>query len=67
MYGRFGGSLLGLNRETSKDYALKRIKIGNLDQKDKENTLNEVRLLASIDNPYVICMKLLTSFQRSIL
>ena len=41
-------------RENGVEYALKRIKIGNLDKKDKENTLNEVRLLASIKNPYVI-------------
>lgn len=42
------------------EYALKRIKIGNLDKKDKENTLNEVRLLASIKNPYVIGSNSLT-------
>lgn len=42
------------------EYALKRIKIGNLDKKDKENTLNEVRLLASIKNPYVIGSNALT-------
>lgn len=54
-------------RETNKDYALKRIKIGNLDQKDKENTLNEVRLLASIDNPYVICRFDVNSLSRGVL
>lgn len=35
-------------------YALKRIKIGTLDEKDKKNTLNEVRILASLRHPNII-------------
>lgn len=30
-------------------YALKKVKMGKLSQKEKENALNEVRILASID------------------
>jgi serine/threonine protein kinase len=38
-------------------YALKKVKIGGLSDKEKENALNEVRILASIKNPWVICYK----------
>lgn len=38
-------------------YALKKIKMGNLSDKEKENSLNEVRILASIDHPYIISYK----------
>jgi len=34
-------------------YALKKVKIQNLSDKEKENALNEVRILASIKNPFV--------------
>ncbi len=35
------------------DYALKKVKIQNLSDREKENALNEVRILASIKNPFV--------------
>ena len=38
-------------------YALKKIRMGNLSEKEKENSLNEVRILASISNPYIISYK----------
>lgn len=38
-------------------YALKMIKIGNLKKKQVDNTLNEVRLLASIDSPFILAYK----------
>ena len=34
-------------------YALKKVKIQNLSDREKENALNEVRILASIKNPFV--------------
>ena len=39
------------------EYALKRVKLGNLNEKERENALNEIRILASIRNPNVICYK----------
>jgi NIMA (never in mitosis gene a)-related kinase 1/4/5 len=48
------GTIILKNREDGKTYAFKRIKITSLEQKDKENTLNEVRLLASIKHPNVL-------------
>lgn len=39
--------------EDGKDYALKKVKIQNLSDREKENALNEVRILASIRNPFV--------------
>lgn len=33
---------------------MKRINISSLKPKEKDNTLNEVRILASIQNPYII-------------
>jgi NIMA (never in mitosis gene a)-related kinase 1/4/5 len=38
-------------------YALKKVRLTNLSEKEKENALNEVRILASINNKYVISYK----------
>ena len=38
-------------------YALKKVKMGNLSQKEKENALNEVRILASINNSSIVAYK----------
>lgn len=38
-------------------YALKKVKIQNLSKREKENALNEVRILASIKNPFVASYK----------
>jgi NIMA (never in mitosis gene a)-related kinase len=35
------------------EYALKMVKVKSLDHKEVENALNEVRLLASINNPFI--------------
>jgi NIMA (never in mitosis gene a)-related kinase len=40
-----------------REYALKKVKIGNLSEKEKENALNEVRILASINHPNIIGYK----------
>lgn len=39
------------------EYALKKVKIKELKDKEKDNALNEVRLLASIRHPSIICYK----------
>ena len=36
---------------------MKKIKIAQLSQKEKENSLNEIRILASIENPYIVSYK----------
>ena len=38
-------------------YALKKVKLLNLSDKEKQNALNEVRILASMKNKYVISYK----------
>lgn len=38
-------------------YALKQVKMATLTDKERENALNEVRILASIDEPNVISYK----------
>ena len=38
-------------------YALKKVKMNNLSDKEKENALNEVRILASINHNNVIAYK----------
>ncbi len=43
--------------DDSEEYALKKVKMLNLTEKEKENALNEVRILASIDHPNVIGFK----------
>ena len=39
------------------EYALKKVKILNLSEKERQNALNEVRILASIRNPNIIGYK----------
>jgi NIMA (never in mitosis gene a)-related kinase len=38
-------------------YALKRVKMGGLSAKEKDNALNEIRILASVKHPNVIGYK----------
>lgn len=40
-----------------KEYALKKVKLVKLKEKEKENALNEIRLLASIRHPNIIGYK----------
>lgn len=36
------------------EYALKKVKIMNLSEKEKENALNEIRILASIEHGNIV-------------
>ena len=38
-------------------YALKKVKLGNLSEKEKQNALNEVRILASVKSSFVVTYK----------
>ena len=38
-------------------YAIKKVKIQNLTEKEKKNTLNEIRIMASIKHPNIISYK----------
>lgn len=40
-----------------KEYAMKKVKMNSLSAKEKENALNEVRILASISSPFIIGYK----------
>ena len=51
-------SVYKVRRQEDNDlYALKMVKMLNLSEKEKENALNEVRILASITHPNVISYK----------
>ena len=43
-----------LRQSDGKVYALKRVKIRKLDKREQKNTLNEIRILASINHPNVV-------------
>ena len=43
--------------EDGQEYALKKVKILNLSDKEKENALNEIRILASTKHPNIIQYK----------
>ena len=43
--------------DDSEYYALKKVNMASLTDKEKENALNEIRILASIDHPNVIGYK----------
>jgi len=46
-----------LRNEDGLTYALKRVKLASLSQKEKDNALNEIRILASIRHPNIIAYK----------
>jgi NIMA (never in mitosis gene a)-related kinase 1/4/5 len=44
-------------KEDGLDYALKKVNMGSLGEKEKQNAINEVRILASIKHPCVSSYK----------
>ena len=55
--GAFGSVTIVTRLEDNKTYAMKRVKIGRLGKKEKDNSFNEVRLLASLDHKNIIGYK----------
>ncbi len=55
--GAFGTVCLVKRKEDGNIYAIKRVKISQLNKKEQENSLNEVRILASISHPNIIGYK----------
>ena len=55
--GAFGSVCLVTRKEDQKIYAMKTINIGKLDIKDRESSLNEIRILASLRHPNIIDYK----------
>ena len=43
--------------EDNQKYAMKKVKLDSLSEKERENAINEVRILASINHPNVIQYK----------
>jgi len=52
--GLFGSVYLVIRKKDKKIYALKTVILEKLNKKDQENSVNEVRILASINHPNVI-------------
>jgi len=44
-------------KSDGKIYALKKWRLGKLKEKEKENSLNEIRILASVRSPYIVSYK----------
>ena len=55
--GAFSEVFKVCRKSDKKTYALKKVKMGKLSSKEKENALNEVRILASIDHPNITSYK----------
>ena len=55
--GTFGSVYLVRRKEDNKIYALKTVKFEKLNKREQENSLNEVRILASVNHPNVIGYK----------
>lgn len=55
--GSFSEVYLVLRKSDNTVYAMKKVKLHKLSSKEKENALNEVRILASINHPNVIGYK----------
>lgn len=55
--GSFGTVYMVKRKSDGKIYAMKKVKMTSLSTKEKENALNEVRILASISSPNIISYK----------
>ena len=55
--GAFSSVYLVNRKSDNKNYAMKKVTLGKLSNKEKANALNEVRILASINHPNVIAYK----------
>ena len=55
--GSFGYVYLVRRRQDNKIYALKTVDLSKLNKKEQENSVNEVRILASVNHPNVIGYK----------
>ena len=55
--GSFGSVYLVTRKEDKKIYAIKTVILEKLNKKEQENSVNEVRILASINHPNVIGYK----------
>jgi NIMA (never in mitosis gene a)-related kinase len=55
--GAFSGVFRVVRKSDGQLYALKKVKLHALKQKEKENSLNEVRILASFNHPNIIAYK----------
>ena len=55
--GAFGSVCLVTRKADKKIYAMKSINIGKLDQNQREASLNEIRILASLNHPNIIVYK----------
>lgn len=55
--GAFSSVFKVMRKSDGQHYALKKVKLGALKQKEKENALNEVRILASVSHPNIIAYK----------
>lgn len=55
--GAFGSVCFVKRKEDGKTYAMKRVKISQLNTKERENALNEVRILASLNHQNIVGYK----------
>lgn len=55
--GAFASVYKTKRKEDGQIYAMKKIKLAKGTDKDMKNTLNEIRILASINSPYIIAYK----------
>ena len=64
--GAFGAVCFVKRKEDSKTYAMKKVKISQLNTKERENALNEVRILASLNHNNIVGYKeaFLMKFQK---
>lgn len=55
--GAFGVVFKVKRKEDGEEYALKKVKIGAMKEKERENAVNEIRILASLDDEHIIGYK----------
>eukprot|EP01017_Pseudomicrothorax_dubius_P047592 TRINITY_DN8570_c0_g3_i4.p1 TRINITY_DN8570_c0_g3~~TRINITY_DN8570_c0_g3_i4.p1 ORF type:complete len:552 (-),score=113.95 TRINITY_DN8570_c0_g3_i4:44-1699(-) len=55
--GSYSSVYLVTRRGSTEKLALKKVKLDKLNERERQNSVNEVRILASIDSPYIVGYK----------
>ena len=56
-HGTYSDVYKVMRRQDNVEYAIKRVKIGNMGKNEQQNALNEVQVLSKINSPYIISYK----------
>lgn len=63
--GTFGRALLVRSKKDGQQYIIKQIKMSQMSEREKQESLNEVRVLSSFNHPYVPQLEISVSLDKA--